>query len=70
MSMIKNLLMEKEFFESEEEVATFLEGKDIDDNSSIQSLKFDKQVFETRAEATEWASTHWFSIENVEEQDR
>ena len=62
--------MEKKFFENVEEINNLLEEKDVKENSLVQAVILDKQVFATEAEAMEFAADKGFSFENVEETDK
>ena len=61
--------MDQKFFESIEALNTFFQEEEIDESSMIQTLIFDKEVFETQAEAIEWAMDHCFSADKVDETD-
>lgn len=67
--MIRELLMRRKIFEAEAEVDSFLAENEIDleSNTVIQSLLFNKEVFENESEAREWASDHGFHSGKVDE---
>lgn len=64
---LRGLLMNQEFFASLEDVNKFLIDNEVSDSTVIQTLIFDKKVFKTQAEATEWASDHGFRIDKVDD---
>jgi phage I-like protein len=67
--MIRDLLMRRKIFEAEAEVDSFIEENEIDleSNTVIQSLIFDKEAFQDEAEAREWAADHGFHSGKVDE---
>lgn len=70
MSEIKNVMMEILGFQTQAEVDEFLQNEQIDGGTVIQTLIFDKEVFETASEAVEWAATHGFrSSDPVEKEN-
>ena len=59
---LKYVLLEQKIIESEVEIDELLE--DIDSDSTlIQSLIFDKDVFETKEEVLDWVKSHGFYVE-------
>jgi hypothetical protein len=70
MNLIRNILVDQKFYESLEEVDKYLEGVGAEEGSMVQSLIFDKEVFETQAEATDWAVNHGFIAEKVDETNK
>lgn len=67
---IRDLLIRRKLFEAEVEVDSFLKANEIDfadRSTTIQTLIFDKEVFESEAEAREWASDHYFHNAKVDE---
>ena len=61
--------MRRKIFEAEAEVDSFIEENEIDleSNTVIQSLIFDKEAFQDEAEAREWAADHGFHSGKVDE---
>ena len=62
----------KKIFEAEAEVDELLEkqGLDNDSNVLIQKLIFSKEVFKEEAEVREWANTHCFYCEKVDDDEK
>jgi len=69
LNMIKGLLVEQGLFETEADVEQFLQEENIGQSTIIQTLIFDKTVFETAGEAVEWARTHGFGADKIDETD-
>ena len=69
MDLIRNVLIDKAFFEAIDEVEQFLQDRDVDFGSIIQSLVFDKATFPTEEDARLWAREHFFDVDSVEEID-
>jgi len=65
MDLLKNILMQKKYFESIDEVEEILASNDIDPNSMLQSLKFDKSVYPTEEDAKLYAREHGYEVEVV-----
>jgi len=63
MDLIRNILIDQKFYTSLEEVDKYLQDVDAQEGSVVQTLIFDKEVFETQAEAIEWATSHGFTIQ-------
>jgi len=64
------MLITQKVFESEAEVEEFFEKNQLEDNLVVQSLIFDKDVFVELSEAIEWAKTHYFFYEKIDEGDK
>lgn len=70
MDIIKNVLMDKKFFEAEEDVERFLEEHDLAGSMVVQSLIFDKKIFITAAAVREWVANHHnFTVHKIDETD-
>lgn len=67
MDFIKNILMDKKYYESIDEVEQLLVDNDISESSVIQHLVFDKSIFPAEEDARLWAREHGFDFESVEE---
>ena len=67
---IKQILLEQKIFESEADIDDFIIKNEIDEDTVIQSLIFDKEVFKEKSEVIEWTNTHGLFIESeIEEKD-
>jgi len=60
---LKYILLEQKIFESEAEIDDFVQANEIDDSTMVQSIIFDKEVFEGKDEVVEWTRTHGFGID-------
>ena len=69
MNYISNILMDKKYYESVDEVDQLLQENDVDQNSVIQHLIFDKTIFPSEDDARLWAREHGFVVEEVIEKE-
>lgn len=67
MDLIKNVLLDKEFYKAIDEVEQALQDNEIDFNSVIQSLILDKATFPTEEDARLYVREHGFRVEDVNE---
>jgi phage I-like protein len=67
MDYLQNILMEKKYYESMDEVDQLLQDNDVDKNSIIQSLVLSKEVYPNEEDARLFAREHGFVVEEVEE---
>ena len=61
--------MDKKYYESVDEVDQLLQENDVDQNSVIQHLIFDKTIFPSEDDARLWAREHGFVVEEVIEKE-
>ena len=65
MGYVIDLLMNKKYYESIDEVENYLVAQGADKNSVVQSLVFSKDIFPSKEDASLWAREHGFtSIDN------
>lgn len=69
MDYLRNVLMDKKYYESIDEVEQLLQDNDVDKSSVIQHLIFDKEIFPNEEDARLWAREHGFVVEEVIEKD-
>lgn len=67
MGYIHNVLMDKKYYESIDEVEQLLQDNDVSKGSVIQHLIFDKDIFPNEEDARLWAREHGFVVEEVVE---
>lgn len=65
MNYVRNVLMDKKYYESIDEVEQLLQDNEIDKNSVIQSLIFDRSIFPNEEDARLYAREHGFVVEEV-----
>ena len=67
MNYIHNVLLDKKYFESIDEVDQLLQDNDIDKNSVIQSLVLSKDIYPSEEDARLYAREHYYIVEIVED---
>jgi len=67
MALIKNFLLDKEFYVSVDNVEERLKELNVDPSSVIQSLIFDKNIFEEEQDARVWAREQGFIVDVVKD---
>jgi phage I-like protein len=67
MNYIHNVLLDKKYFESLDEVEQLLQDNEVDKNSVIQSLTLSKDIFPSEDDARLYAREHFFVVETVED---
>lgn len=67
MSLLKEILLKKKFFEAQEEIEAFLEEHDFESGSIIQSLDFTKEIFTEKDMVIDFAESHYLTGSNIEE---
>jgi len=65
MDYVRNVLMDKKYFESIDEVEQLLQSSDVSQNSVIQKLIFSTQIFPSEDDARLYAREHGFIVEEV-----
>ena len=69
MDYVKNVLMDKKYFESIDEVERLMDENNIDKNSVIQTLVFNNDLFLEEDDARLWAREHAFEVNEVLEKE-
>jgi len=70
MDLIKNVLMDKKYFESIDEVEQLLIDNDIEKSAVIQSLILSKEIYPSEEDARLYAREHGFVVEIVEDAEQ
>ena len=66
MSLLKQLLMDKKFYEMEADVDKFIEKSGIEPGSMGQRLEFDSEVFSDADQVQDFLRAHLFETPSVE----
>lgn len=69
MNLIKNVLLDKKYFEGLDDVEQMLIDNEVDMSSIVQSLIFDKEIFPEEDDARLWVREHGFNVEEVFESE-
>ncbi len=69
MDLIRNVLMDKKYFESVDEVEQLLQEKEVNENSVIQALILNRETFPTEEDARLYARENYFVVEDVFESE-
>lgn len=70
MSLIKELLLEKKLVEVSEEIDAFMESNDIGQGTLLQSIEFDKSVYENKEQVTDFLKAHYLGHMLVDEDEK
>lgn len=70
MSLIKDLLIEKKLIEVSEEIDSFMESNDIGQGTLLQSIEFDKSVYENSDQVHDFLKAHYLDHMLTEEDDK
>lgn len=67
MNFLKHILLDKKYYESIDEVESFLDDNGLSEDTVIQSFIFDKGIFPSEEDARLWIREHGFVVESVED---
>lgn len=67
MGNVVDLLMNKKYYESIDEVEKYLLEQDAEKGAVVQTLIFDKKIFPTETDASTWSREHGFTSVKVDE---
>lgn len=70
MAFIRDFLINKAFTKASVDVDKLMQDNELEDTYMVQSLIFDKVVFDTEESVLIWAKEHWFDVELLEDKDQ
>lgn len=70
MSLVRQLLIDKELFDAQEEVDKLLEENGITNEFVVQKLEFDKSVFNDTDQVNDFLQAHLFTSLQIEDEDK